>query len=195
MAQRLTVTLLTREQAEAPRPKGKGKGKGRRVRRTYHGRPALPGSRESRQLLKTRTKGYAAMYNLYIEPWIPVKGHSSVASIVSELREHYGRRIHIPDYSKTPGVAMAFYSGRWHRIMMLEEKPHVRKMRAAWGLARPGYMPCDCCFFRTDSKKLQPVACGPSNATLQEYHVCVHCLNEGVLARTSNAGYVVSRMQ
>ncbi len=146
-------------------------------------------------MLKTRTKGYAAAYGLYIEPWIPVKGHQSVRSVVNDLRETFGKRVHIPEYSKTPGVAMAHYSGRWHRIMMLEEKVHVRKLRGAWGLARPGYMACDCCFFRTSSQELQRVAVGLSNATLQEFHVCNHCLNEGALARTSAAGYVVKRIE
>ncbi|MHC4702978.1 MAG: hypothetical protein ACYTFQ_20630 [Planctomycetota bacterium] len=192
----ITVTLLTKEQAEAPRRRGPGKAKGTRRTRfaTYHGRPATT-EREKRQLVKTRTANYAVDHGLYIGPWIPGKGHQSVASVVSELRELHARTIHVPDTSKSSGVAMAFYSGRWHRIMMLEERVHVRRLRGAWGLAQPGYMVCDCCFFRTDSRELQPVAVGKSNATLQEFHVCVHCLNEGALARTSAAGYVVKRME
>ncbi len=189
----VAVTLLTKDQAFAGRPPSKGKGK-RRKTKTYHGRPAVAGTREARALLKTRPKGYAAAYSLHIEPWLRVKGHTSVASVVAELQEHYGKRIHIPE-TNTQGMAMAFYEGRWHRIMILEERVHIRKLRGAWGLAQPGYMPCDACFFRTDSRELQPIAVGRSNATMQVFHVCVPCISEGVLGRTSAKGFKAKRLE
>jgi hypothetical protein len=179
------VQILTKEQAGVRRtakPKAARRARAKTTVQRRHDR-------------KTRPDGYARQQNLHVEPWKRVKGHRSIGSALQALREAHKDRAHIPSSMVQRETAMALYEGRWHKFLMLDNRVCVRRLRGAWGMPAPGHMPCDACFFRTDSRALLPVAVGTSNATVQVFHVCVPCLSEGVLGRTAAQGYVAKRLE
>ena len=176
-----TVRILTKEQAQA----------GRSQRRRAPQGPKDPGAKE----LATRPKQHSRIYQLVVEPWIPVAGQQSIRSVLQELQANYKDTVYIPVNLVRKESAMALYEGSWHRFLILDGRVHVRKLRGAWGRNGPGYMPCDACYFRFPSGDLVPVIVGKTNASVQEFRVCHDCLAEGTLERTSGKGYIAKRAE